>query len=237
MGFIDEVKAFDNWLTDNDLSSQAIALWYALLNRFNRSGWKKDIPVSIPTLQTKTKLSPSAIKRARNALKQVGLIDFTARKGNQSTVYHFVSMSKFAVLYEPQSGLQSALQDEPQSEPRTVPQTVPQTVSQSGRNIRHKTKDKDVDLKESKTKKVSSKFVKPSVDEVIAYCKERNNQVDASRFVDYYDANGWRIGKNPMKDWKAAVRTWERNNYGGTNINAKNATTNKPESKFRFGEG
>lgn len=234
MGFIDEVKAFDNWLTDNDLSSQAIALWYALLNRFNRSGWKKDIPVSIPTLQTKTKLSPSAIKRARNALKQVGLIDFTARKGNQPTVYHFVSMSKFAVLYEPQSGLQSALQDEPQSEPRTVPQTV----SQSGRNIRHKTKDKDVDLKESKTKKVSSKFVKPSVDEVIAYCKERNNQVDASRFVDYYDANGWRIGKNPMKDWKAAVRTWERNSYG-TNVNAKDFAKDKPaaQSKFKFGEG
>lgn len=51
----------------------------------------------------------------------------------------------------------------------------------------------------------------PTVDEVAAYCQERGNHVDAGRFVDYYEANGWRIGKNPMKDWKAAVRTWERN--------------------------
>lgn len=53
-------------------------------------------------------------------------------------------------------------------------------------------------------------FTPPNVDEVMAYCSERGNSVDAQRFVDFYTANGWRVGKNPMKDWKAAVRTWER---------------------------
>ena len=48
------------------------------------------------------------------------------------------------------------------------------------------------------------------MEEVKAYCLERKNKVDAVRFVDYYTANGWRVGKNPMKDWRAAVRTWER---------------------------
>lgn len=50
----------------------------------------------------------------------------------------------------------------------------------------------------------------PTLDEVKTYCSERGNKVDPERFIDYYTANGWRVGKNPMKDWKAAVRTWER---------------------------
>ena len=59
-------------------------------------------------------------------------------------------------------------------------------------------------------KREVKKFVKPSLEEVIAYCKERNNGVDADRFISYYEANGWKVGRNPMKDWRAAVRTWER---------------------------
>lgn len=56
----------------------------------------------------------------------------------------------------------------------------------------------------------AKRFNRPTVQEVADYCRERGNQVDAQRFVDYYTANGWRVGKNPMKDWKAAVRTWEK---------------------------
>lgn len=58
----------------------------------------------------------------------------------------------------------------------------------------------------------ASRFSPPTVEEVRSYCAERNNNVDAQRFVDYYTANGWLVGKNKMKDWRAAVRTWERNN-------------------------
>ena len=50
----------------------------------------------------------------------------------------------------------------------------------------------------------------PTIEDVKAYCNERGNRVDPERFIDYYTANGWKVGKNPMKDWKAAVRTWER---------------------------
>ena len=59
-------------------------------------------------------------------------------------------------------------------------------------------------------KKAAPAFRPPTVDEVKAYCLERKNSVDPVRFVDYYTANGWKVGKNPMKDWRAAVRTWER---------------------------
>ena len=54
------------------------------------------------------------------------------------------------------------------------------------------------------------KFKKPTPEEVEAYCRERENGVDAERFWNFYEAKGWKVGKNPMKDWRAAVRTWER---------------------------
>lgn len=53
------------------------------------------------------------------------------------------------------------------------------------------------------------RFTPPTVEEVQAYCTERKNGIDPQAFVDYYEARGWNIGKNKMKDWKAAVRTWE----------------------------
>ena len=52
-------------------------------------------------------------------------------------------------------------------------------------------------------------FKKPSVIDIIDYCKERNNNIDAEAFIDFYESKDWKIGKNKMKDWKAAVRTWE----------------------------
>lgn len=67
------------------------------------------------------------------------------------------------------------------------------------------------DMEESKPPK---RFTAPTLEEVKEYCSERKNGVDAERFVNYYTANGWKVGKNPMKDWKAAVRTWERNDFG-----------------------
>lgn len=59
-------------------------------------------------------------------------------------------------------------------------------------------------------KKESKIFKKPTFEEVKNYCIERNNQIDPEYFLDYYDANGWKVGKNPMKDWKATIRTWEK---------------------------
>ena len=53
------------------------------------------------------------------------------------------------------------------------------------------------------------RFKKPTLEEIIAYCKERNNNVDPQRFYDFYESKGWRVGNQPMKDWKACVRTWE----------------------------
>lgn len=55
------------------------------------------------------------------------------------------------------------------------------------------------------------KFAPPTVAEVAAYCRERDNGIDAQSFVDFYTSKGWRVGNTPMRDWQASVRTWERN--------------------------
>lgn len=52
-------------------------------------------------------------------------------------------------------------------------------------------------------------FAPPTLQEVAAYCQERNNQVDPGRFVDFYASKGWKVGQSPMRDWKAALRRWE----------------------------
>ena len=65
------------------------------------------------------------------------------------------------------------------------------------------------------------KFVKPSLEEIKNYCLERKNKIDAERFFDYYESKGWKVGKAPMKDWQAAIRTWERNDNEGNTNNEK----------------
>lgn len=65
-------------------------------------------------------------------------------------------------------------------------------------------------VKNEKKKLNNRAFVKPSVEEVREYCQQRKNSVDPETFVDFYESKGWKVGKNPMKDWKACVRTWEK---------------------------
>lgn len=78
------------------------------------------------------------------------------------------------------------------------------------RDKRLEYRDIDKEKKEKSKKKSATRFTPPTAEEVRAYCQERGNNVDPERFVDFYAAKGWKIGSSPMKDWKAAVRTWEK---------------------------
>lgn len=72
----------------------------------------------------------------------------------------------------------------------------------------------------------------PSVDDVKRYCEERNNGIDPEAFIDYYAQQGWKLANgNPMKDWKAAVRTWERRNKPKDNIKPKRYKEFEPEQE------
>ena len=92
-----------------------------------------------------------------------------------------------------------------------------------------KDKDKDDDKKGNGARE--ARFTPPNVEEVAAYCQERGNGVDASRFVDFYSSKGWMIGKTKMKDWQAAVRNWERSS------DAKATPAKKPGYNVQHHDG
>lgn len=72
----------------------------------------------------------------------------------------------------------------------------------------------------------SKRFIPPTIEEVTDYCIERNNGIDPQAFIDYYEARGWQLNKQKMKDWKAAVRTWERNDFSSTKPTQQNKSFN-----------
>lgn len=76
-------------------------------------------------------------------------------------------------------------------------------------NKKEKEKEKEIEIEKDIIDK-RKRFTPPTVEEVQSYCIERRNTVDAERFVDFYSAKGWKVGNQPMKDWRAAVRTWEK---------------------------
>ena len=104
-------------------------------------------------------------------------------------------------------------------ESNTTP-TLPQHTANA--DIENREREK------SKSKNIGDKHHHPTLEEVKEYCFERGNKVDPERWFDYYTSNGWRVGKNPMKDWKAAVRTWER---GESKVKSRNTLLNYNETQ------
>lgn len=91
--------------------------------------------------------------------------------------------------------------------PDTIPDVKP--VNSLNTNV-----FKEDESQKGKCPSNSKRFVKPTIEEIRAYCSERNNTVDAESFYDFYESKGWVVGKSPMKDWKSAVRNWERSRNG-----------------------
>lgn len=128
-------------------------------------------------------------------------------KGNQNVTETEPNSNQNVTEIEPKPN-----QDETETEPNV---NVNENVNEN-------------DLKENTKRKV---FTKPTVEEVKAYCAERKNNVNADKFIDFYESKGWLIGKNPMKDWKACVRTWEKGSTSPPN-KPSNAYINPTQKEF-----
>ena len=88
-----------------------------------------------------------------------------------------------------------------------------QLISDDSKCSRNPIQSESYSLKETPltgSKEKRTRFSPPTVEDVSAYCRERGNKVDPNRFVDFYSSKGWKVGQNQMKDWRAAVRTWEQ---------------------------
>ena len=114
--------------------------------------------------------------------------------------------------------------DIPRDMPNDIPDDIPDDIPRDIPLV-DTSKDKSGKVKSGKEKEGErvcadkpprAHFSPPSVDAVRAYCQQRRNGIDAQRFVDYYTANGWSQGRGkPIRDWQAAVRTWERRDGDG----------------------
>ena len=98
-----------------------------------------------------------------------------------------------------------------------VNQYTKETNNKSGHTTSHMTGHMENEDENVIVNKKRIIFKPPTIEEIKDYCIERQNKVNAEKFISHYEANGWMVGKNKMKDWKAAVRTWEQNEQYGTN--------------------
>lgn len=165
---------------------------------------KKEDWISLGQFSEATGLKRPHLCRALRALKQQNMI------------------TKNGTKQRPSYGIQKDT-DEWQPLPKGVRAHYPvngPTVTKSGKSATV-TKNgnpllpKGAHTKERFTKesKINNKlFTKPSMEELIEYCKEHNRNIDIIAFMGYYESNGWKVGKNPMKSWKGAVATWHSNN-------------------------
>ena len=231
MNYMAELNAFDDWVDENEsLSPTARLLYIQLLQRCNKARWIQPFIVSLSRLAFKTGLSISGVQKARNQLKQYGLVDWKSRSGQQSAEYTIISL----VSTEYQQTYQ-------QQEQQQYQQVEQQQYQQPYHIERHKTKDINTTSNEvvyveqpkvEKKKATRKVFVKPTLTEIQTYVDEHQLNVDVERFFDYYEGNGWKVGKNPMKDWKATARNWSRNSFdkgGGSNQRTSTNGATKPK--------
>lgn len=89
------------------------------------------------------------------------------------------------------------------------------TFVKKNRNVTHQEHKQEQEQEhEQEQEGLRARPQRPTFEEVRAYCEERKNGVDARKWFDHYTSNGWKVGRNSMKDWRAAVRTWEKKDFG-----------------------
>lgn len=145
---------------------------------------------SIPKMSDETSLTIREIRTAISHLKSTG--EVTCKSYAKYTVFTVKNYCEYQ---------QSDLQNDRQATGKRHSNDMLTTTIEEY---------KEGNNKKEEPKGSKKKFIPPTVDDVRAYCQERNNKVDPQKFVDFYSCKGWMVGKNHMKDWKAAVRTWEK---------------------------
>lgn len=120
----------------------------------------------------------------------------TISQSNSQECSH--SVSEFVVVCAPEK---TRSEENGNAEPEKQQPAFQQETTTTTGNQNHGTVEKSH----------TQRFLKPTVEQIQDYCKERGNSIDAQYFFDYYESKGWLVGRTPMKSWQAAVRTWERN--------------------------
>lgn len=205
MTYLDLLNGFHDLLMRSQVSKNGQLLYHTLLMINNKSSWSDWFQRTNVSLYAMMGMSEKGLIEARKELKELGIIDYIpSRKKGQVTKYSVLHCKIYGSKYSLNDSENDSLSDS---------QNAVETTGETTDIKRLKTKTKTKTDKKT-TDVVQKKFVPPTVEAVRGYCLERNNGIDPQRFVDFYSAKGWMLGKNKMKDWRACVRTWERREEG-----------------------
>jgi len=168
---------------------------------------------SLPNLATGCGLTIQQTRTALSNLQSTG--EITVKSFSQGRIITINNWSKYQAVTDKATENQQAINRQPNR--------------QSTGNLTPVKEYKNIKNKEYKNNK---RFIPPSLDEVRSYCEERRNRIDAQSFIDFYESKGWMVGKNHMKDWKAAIRTWEgRDNNNGPKHTANTRADEERENR------
>ena len=171
------------------------------------------IPYNAEMLASVTGHQVGTVKQALSMFKDLGLIDVL-----ENGAIYMLDIQNFIGRGSSEADRKREYRQRIEND-RTNVQTNLRQISDKNPPEIEIELEKDIEIEKeihSSAKSTTTKrkrFEKPTLSEIKEYCIERNNNVDAQHFYDYYESNGWKVGKNSMKNWQAAVRTWERSEY------------------------
>lgn len=208
----DELKILESMKDGYLYSNILLKLYLRSLKNDGKLVVNDRIPYNAEMLASVTGHQIGTVKQALSIFKDLGLIDVL-----ENGAIYMLDIQNFIGRGSSEADRKREYRQRIETD-RTNVQTKVREISEKSppeieKELEKEIKiEKEIDSSASTTTK-RKRFEKPTLSEVKAYCIERNNNVDAQHFFDYYESNGWKVGKNSMKDWKAAVRTWERSEY------------------------
>ena len=209
----DELKILESMKDGYLYSNILLKLYLRSLKNDGKLVVNERIPYSADMLASVTGHQVGTIKQALSVFKNLGLIDVL----DNGAIY-MLDIQNFIGKGSSEADRKREYRQRIEIE-RTNVQTNLRQISDKNPPEIEIELEKDIEIEKeihSSAKSTTTKrkrFEKPTLSQITQYCLERNNCVNAEQFYDYYESNGWKVGKNAMKDWKACVRTWERNGY------------------------
>lgn len=173
---------------------------------------------SRPTYSARLGISEGKLRTLIKLLVAENMIEEIKSLGNNKpTIYKIINYNSYNIQPSERVYFEGVEEHSNQVTTKSQPSDNQVTTkSQPLKNI-----DNKDDIENNDNKKNNSRFTPPTLEEVKAYCIERNNNVDPVKWFNYYESNGWKVGKNKMSKWKSAVITWEKGSGG----NAKGTTS------------
>ena len=175
MNYIEEMNAFNVWITLHpEVSTSAQVLWYVLMHYNNTCSWKKQFSVPMSMLMTSTRLSESSVKRARLALQKAGRIRYSVRPGKKATVYEMISMEEEGIVTSFLSGNSTAIAVDMSDSEEIVSEEI-NSEEINSMSVANLVAGKDAEDKDAEDKDAEDKDAEGDIDEDILLMRVENN--------------------------------------------------------------